>query len=161
MEKLIGFPIPYWNGYTAEAADPKSEFAGIPPMFLEDKYIHPADGSERPNPLKYSLSLNGRSKSGGSEFVTRSTTLTEGPSSPDWGRKIELFKLYHEQIEQALKQSTYTTSETAEHFGVPWANITTFSEDQQDCLYPYRFDFDGLFEQVHDNFHGWVGPDMV
>ncbi|KAI8660255.1 Tyrosinase-Cu-bd domain-containing protein [Fusarium keratoplasticum] len=161
VEKLIGFPIPYWNGYTAEAADPKSEFAGIPPMFLEDKYIHPADGSERPNPLKYSLSLNGRSKSGGSEFVTRSTTLTEGPSSPDWGRKIELFKLYHEQIEQALKQSTYTTSETAEHFGVPWANITTFSEDQQDCLYPYRFDFDGLFEQVHDNFHGWVGPDMA
>ncbi|KAJ4180921.1 hypothetical protein NW755_011456 [Fusarium falciforme] len=138
-----------------------SEFAGIPPMFLEDKYIHPADGSERPNPLKFALSLNGRSKSGESEFVTRSATLTEGPSSPDWDRKIGLFKLYHEQIEQALKQSTYTTSETAEHFGVPWANITTFSEDQRDCLYPYRFDFDGLFEQVHDNFHGWVGPDMA
>ncbi|RSL51348.1 hypothetical protein CEP54_011449 [Fusarium duplospermum] len=161
VEKLIGFPIPYWNGYTSEAACPKSEFAGIPPMFIKDTYIHPEDGSERPNPLKFALSLNGRSKTGESEFVTRSTTLTEGPSSSGWDRKIGLFKLYHGQIEQALKQSTYTTSDTAEHFGVPWTNITTFSEDQKDCLYPFRFDFDGLFEQVHDNFHGWVGPDMA
>ncbi|KAI8715144.1 Tyrosinase-Cu-bd domain-containing protein [Fusarium sp. LHS14.1] len=154
VEKLIGFPIPYWNGYTAESADPKSEFAGIPPMFLQDTYIHPEDGNERPNPLKFALSLNGRSKSGESQFVTRSATLIEGPSSSVWDRKIGLFKLYHEQIEQALKQSTYTASDTAENFGVPWANVKTFSEDQKDCLYPYRFDFDGLFEQVHDNFHG-------
>ncbi|KAJ4320190.1 hypothetical protein N0V84_005975 [Fusarium piperis] len=161
VEKLIGFPIPYWNGYTPAAADPKSPFAGIPPMFLEETYIHPEDASERPNPLKFALSLNGHSKTGECEFVTRSPTLIQGPSSPNWGRKVGLFKLYHDQIAQALKQSTYTTSETAEHFGVPWANITTFSDDQPDGLYPYRFDFDGLFEQIHDNFHGWVGPDMA
>ncbi|RSL99875.1 hypothetical protein CDV31_012009 [Fusarium ambrosium] len=161
VEKLIGFPIPYWNGYASEAADPTSSFAGIPPMFLEDKYIHPVDRSERPNPLKFALALNGHSKSGKGEFVTRSSTLTEGPSSRHWKRTIGLFKLYHRQIEHALRQSTYTSSHTAEHSGVPWAYITTFSDHQKNKLYPYRFDFDGLFEQVHDNFHGWVGPDMA
>ena len=63
-----------------------------------------------------------------------------------------------------MSQSTFTSNTspgTAELFGIPWANITTFSEKQDDKLYPFRFDFDGLFEQVHDNFHGWVGPDMA
>ncbi|KAK7426017.1 hypothetical protein QQZ08_007465 [Neonectria magnoliae] len=161
VEKLIDFPIPYWNGYAPEAAHATSQFAGIPPMFLEDKYIHPVDGSTRPNPLKFALALDGESKSGTCKYVTRCPVLTEGPSSPDWEKKIGLFELYHKQIAHALSQSTYTTSETAEHFGVPWANITTFSDDQKDDLYPHRFDFDGLFEQVHDNFHGWVGPDMA
>ncbi|KPM37859.1 hypothetical protein AK830_g8702 [Neonectria ditissima] len=161
VEKLIDFPIPYWNGYAPEAATETSRFAGIPPMFLEDKYIHPVDGSTRPNPLKFALALDAKSKSGTCKYVTRCPVLTEGPSSPGWKTKIDLFKLYHQQISHALSQPTYTTSETAEHFGVPWANITTFSDNQGDDLYPFRFDFDGLFEQVHDNFHGWVGPDMA
>jgi hypothetical protein len=31
-----------------------------------------------------------------------------------------------------------------------------------DSDYPYRgVNFDGLFEQPHDNYHGWIGPDMA
>ncbi|KAJ3940603.1 uncharacterized protein N0V96_009608 [Colletotrichum fioriniae] len=51
--------------------------------------------------------------------------------------------------------------QSAQHFGIPWANIVDFSDKQPDEDYPFRFDFDGLFEQVHDNFHGWVGNDMA
>ncbi|KAF4975549.1 hypothetical protein FDECE_18563, partial [Fusarium decemcellulare] len=85
----------------------------------------------------------------------------KGPSARGWKEKFGLFKHYHEQIEAALKQKTYTTSESAQHFGVPWTNIPDFSDDNPDIKYPFRHDFDGLFEQVHDNFHGWVGGDMA
>lgn len=162
VETLIGHPIPYWNGFAASSSDPDSKFAGIPPMFLEDTYVHPADGSVRPNPLKYALAMDGKSKDpSGGPYVTRDPALVQGRSSAEWKAKIGLFKLYHDQILLALQQSTYTSPETAEYFGVPWANIPTFSDNQPDSLYPYRLDFDGLFEQVHDNFHGWVGPDMA
>ncbi|KAL7813367.1 hypothetical protein V8C26DRAFT_405712 [Trichoderma gracile] len=161
VEQLIDFPIPYWNGYSVASADPDSPHAGIPPCFFEETYVHPKDGSVRPNPLKYALSLDGKSADGTSQYVTRDKILAEGPSSAKWTNKICMMKLYHEQITNALKQSTFTSSETEEHFGIPWANIQTFSENQPDKLYPHRFDFDGLFEQVHDNVHGWTGPDMA
>ncbi|KAH6655911.1 hypothetical protein BKA67DRAFT_603635 [Truncatella angustata] len=161
IEKLIDYPIPYWNGFSIASSDPTSADAGIPRVFLEETYIHPKDGSVRPNPLKYALALDGKSKSGKGQWVTRDPTLVEGPSSPDWQRKISLFSKYHEQITQALQQKTFTSKDTQEGFGIPWANIPTFSDDQPDSLYPYRLDFDGLFEQVHDNYHGWVGPDMA
>lgn len=112
----------------------------------------------RPNPLKYALALNGLSKDGTSTFVTRDPTLVAGSSSPGWEAKINLFKLYHQQISNALSQSTYSAPED---FGLPWANITNFGDDNPDNWYPNRTDFDGLFEQAHDNFHGWTGPDMV
>ncbi|KAF5675995.1 Hemocyanin beta-C chain unit D [Fusarium circinatum] len=160
VEELIGCGIPYWNGYAKEAACQTSKFAGIPPMFLEETYVHPS-GETRPNPLRFALALDGKSKQSPNTTVTRCSVLTEGQGSPDWKEKISFFKKYHDQIAHALKQSTYTTPESAEHFGIPWANITKFGNDQKDCLYPFRFDFDGLFEQVHDNFHGWVGPDMA
>ncbi|GKU20067.1 unnamed protein product [Fusarium langsethiae] len=51
--------------------------------------------------------------------------------------------------------------ESAQHFGIPWANLVDFTDHQPDTVYPFRCDFDGLFEQVHDNFHGWVGYDMA
>lgn len=129
-------------------------------MFLEETYQHPS-GETRQNPLRFAKALNGKSKDGKSSTVTRNPILTEGPDAKGWKEKIELFKIYHDQIAHALEQKTYTTSESAQHFGVPWANITDFTDDQPDKDYPFRFDFDGLFEQVHDNFHGWVGPDMV
>ncbi|RFN43983.1 hemocyanin, beta-c chain unit d [Fusarium flagelliforme] len=160
VEELIDFPIPYWNGYAAEASVAKSKFAGIPPMFFEEHYQHPKLG-QRSNPLRFAMSLDGKSKDGVSATVTRDETLTQGLSAPGWRAKIEIFTKYHDQISHALAQSTYTTSKSAQHFGVPWANITDFTEDQKDSLYPFRFDFDGLFEQVHDNFHGWVGKDMA
>ncbi|KAK1484154.1 hypothetical protein CTAM01_13067 [Colletotrichum tamarilloi] len=162
VEELIDFPIPYWNGYAKEAACATSKFAGIPPMFLEQTYQHPG-GETRPNPLRFAKALDGKSKDGPGNFstVTRNPILTQGPTAPGWKEKIELFKIYHEQISHALQQSTYTTSESAQHFGKPWANIVDFSDKQPDEDYPFRFDFDGLFEQVHDNFHGWVGNDMA
>jgi hypothetical protein len=158
IEELIDFPIPYWNGYATDASEPTSKYAGIPSVFLQDKYIHPVDNTERPNPLKYALALNGLSKAGTSQFVTRDQTLVAGPKSPGWHAKIHLLEHYHQQITDALSQSTYSA---AEGFGIPWANITNFGDNNPDNWYPHRLDFDGLFEQVHDNFHGWTGPDMV
>ncbi|KAL5590420.1 hypothetical protein FOBRF1_013977 [Fusarium oxysporum] len=160
VEELMDFPVPYWNGFAKEAASPTSKFAGIPPMFLEETYQH-SSGETRQNPLRFAKALNGKSKDGKSSTVTRNPVLAEGPYAKGWKEKIELFKIYHDQIAHALEQKTYTTSESAQHFGVPWANITDFTDDQPDKDYPFRFDFDGLFEQVHDNFHGWVGPDMA
>ncbi|RGP67163.1 beta-c chain unit d [Fusarium sporotrichioides] len=160
VEELIDFPIPYWNGYAKEASVSSSKFAGIPPMFLEQDYQHPQLG-KRKNPLRYAKALDGKSKNGISETVTRNETLTEGPSNPGWGAKIKLFERYHDQIAHALGQTTYTTSESAQHFGIPWANLVDFTDHQPDTAYPFRCDFDGLFEQVHDNFHGWVGYDMA
>ncbi|RYP06965.1 hypothetical protein DL765_009293 [Monosporascus sp. GIB2] len=163
MEQLIGHPIPYWNGFATAATDPASPYAGIPPVFLEETYVHPVDGTTRKNPLKYSLALNGKSKDGTSRYPVRRPVLVEGRrSSPDWVGQIRYLDKYHKQIIASLQTSTYSSpGGTAEGYGLPWANIVTFSEDQADSLYPYRTDFDGLFEQVHDNFHGWVGPDMA
>lgn len=161
VEELIDFPIPYWNGFATQSADPTSPFAGVPSVFFEETYISPKDGSARPNPLKYALALDGKSKQPPNRFVTRDPVLVQGPTALGWAEKVAFFTLYHEQISHALDQSVYTSSHTAESFGVPWANIVEFGENNPDSWYPYRFNFDGLFEQVHDNFHGWVGPDMV
>jgi hypothetical protein len=80
--------------------------------------------------------------------------------------QIGYFNKYHKQIIASLQTPTYSSmysspGQTAEGYGMPWTNIETFSEDQPDNRYPYRTDFDDLFEQVHDNFHGWVGTDKV
>ncbi|KAF4493250.1 Hemocyanin, beta-C chain unit D [Fusarium agapanthi] len=160
VEELIDHGIPYWNGYANEAACETSKFAGIPPMFLEETYVHPS-GERRPNPLRFALALDGKSKKSPNTTVTRCSILTEGQGSSGWKETIGVFKKYHNQMAHALQQSTYTTPESAEHFGVPWANITKFGDDQRDNLYPFRFDFDGLFEQIRDKFHGWVCPDMA
>lgn len=161
VEELIDLPIPYWNGFSTDSANPDSPFAGVPPVFFEETYISPKDGAARPNPLKYALSLNGVSKDPKNQFVTRDPVLVQGKSAPGWASKIALFGLYHDQISHSLSQKTFTSSDTAEGFGLPWQNIPEFSENNPDSNYPFRLDFDGLFEQVHDNFHGWVGPDMV
>lgn len=112
--------------------------------------------------MKYALSLNGQSKAGG-EFTTRYKVLEDGPSSPDWVGKINLFKKYHEQVKAAMEKPTFSVPMSYNSpFGLPWANLPAFTDDQADDLYPLReLNFDGAFEQPHDNYHGWVGPDMV
>ena len=46
--------------------------------------------------------------------------------------------------------------------GYPWANIQSFNPPPPDSDYVYRnYNFDGAYEQPHDNYHGWVGPDMA
>ena len=66
---------------------------------------------------------------------------------------------YQYQVSFALSWPRFSTPEGAP--GYPWANITSFDPPPPDSDYPHRTDFDGLFEQPHDNFHGWVGPDMA
>ncbi|KAF8544172.1 hypothetical protein BDD12DRAFT_924420 [Trichophaea hybrida] len=166
VEELIDFPIPYWNCFAIDTSDPNSPFAGLPKEYLEENYTHPS-GEMRKNPLKYALSLDGLSKTKKSPYVTRYPVLVDGASSPGWDQKIHLFQKYQEQIKSALAKPTFSypmsvTQQQGLPFGTPWANLPAFSDDQPDDDYPYQaLNFDGAFEQPHDNYHGWVGPDMA
>lgn len=153
VEELIDFPIPYWNGFDANAGDPKSPDAGIPAIFLEDTYQHPTKGT-RSNPLKYALTLDGFNKDTQSRYATRNQVLVDGPTSPGWNAQIAYFSKYHQQLLLALSQQSFSHPVGD---AIPWANIPKFLEDMPDDDYMYRTTFDGLFEQAHDNYHGWVG----
>ena len=160
VEELIDFPIPYWNGFAADTSKVDSPTAGLPSIFLEDTYTNSA-GEVRKNPLKWALSFNSKNKSGSGAYVERYAALTDGKKGADWVRKVQLFDKYHKQIALALAQPIYSYPEGD---AVPWANLPAFQDDQPDNLYPQTYKsmyFDGLFEQAHDNYHGWVGPDMV
>ena len=157
VDELIGFPIPYWDFFALSVGDSTSPDAGIPQAFLEDSYQHPTKGP-RPNPLKWALSLNGKSADGTSRFVVRDKILVNGPQDVGWPSKIAYFQtLYFGQFQAALQQSTFSQPQD----WIPWAAILKLTEHMPDDQYPHRSDFDGLFEQAHDNLHGWVGPDMV
>lgn len=166
LEELIDFPIPYWNGFATDAAEPDSPFAGIPEIFLEEDYIHP-DGSTRKNPLKYAYGYRGKSKDGTSKYVQRNPTLVKGrPSQPgpeldEWDREVHMFTKYHDQIKRAMQTNVFSSPQG---LGLPWAAIPSFAEDMPDNWYSGQHSFDGWFEQAHDNFHGWIGGptgDMV
>ncbi|KAJ4301338.1 hypothetical protein N0V90_003430 [Kalmusia sp. IMI 367209] len=163
VEELIDFPIPYWNGYATVTADVDSTYAGLPSIFLEDEYIN-SRGELRKNPLRWALGPNGANKLG-NKYVERAAELVAGPGDPNlrplWERKVKLFGKYHKQIASALAKESY--SEPEDPTGFPWANLPAFSDDQPDSDYPdtAKQFFDGLFEQAHDNYHGWVGPDMA
>ena len=156
VEHLIDFPIPYWNCFAADSANPESPVAGIPAAFLDETYEHPSKGT-RPNPLKYALTLDGFNPDIKQKYVTRDPILVAGPTSPDWTSKIAFFKKYHAQLAAALSQDSFSHPELADGNAIPWANIPKFLEDMPDDQYAYRTTFDGLFEQAHDNFHGWIG----
>ncbi|KAJ5295828.1 hypothetical protein N7508_010649 [Penicillium antarcticum] len=159
VEELIDFPIPYWNGFAVGTGEPDSPYAGLPSNYLDDFYAH-SNGEQRRNPLKYALLLNGQNRTGTSEYVERSPELVEGRGHPNWSNKIKWFKQYHRQIEHAFEQHDFSLQQAQ---GCPWANIPDFKENQPDNCYPEasRKFFDGLFEQVHDKYHGWIGPDIV
>ena len=153
VEELINFSIPYWNGYAANTGDPTSPDAGIPAVFLEETYEHPTKGT-RPNPLKYALTLDGFNKITTSKYATRNQVLIDGPTSPGWNAQITYFSKYHQQLLSAISQQSFSHPEGD---AIPWANIPIFLQDMPDDMYMYRTTFDGLFEQAHDNYHGWVG----
>ncbi|KAH8705378.1 hypothetical protein BGW36DRAFT_421940 [Talaromyces proteolyticus] len=159
VEELIDFAVPYWNGFAAESGDPSSPHAGIPSAFLDETYIH-SNGERRKNPLKYALSLGGENKSRTSKYVERCQELVDGRTNPLWAKKVSMLALYHQQIANAFSQEDFSLREG---HGYPWGNVPDFSENQPDSLYPEaaRQYFDGLFEQVHDNYHGWIGRDMA
>jgi Common central domain of tyrosinase len=168
VEELIDFPIPYWNGFATDAADPDSPFAGIPDIFLEDKYTAP-DGIVRKNPLRWAYSYQGRSKSAPeTPYVQRNPILVKGrPNEPGpdrdaWNKQINMFSLYHQQIVAAMQQSVFSLPQynptpvvAAE---AAWAALPAFLENMPDSDYKVAYGtFDGHFEQAHDNFHGWIG----
>jgi hypothetical protein len=168
VEELIDFPIPYWNGFATDAANPDSPYAGIPEIFLEDTYIAP-DGTTRKNPLRWAYSYQGKSKSNPeTPYVQRNPILVKGrPSQPGpdreaWNKQINLFNLYHQQIVTSMQQSVFslpqynpTPNVSAE---AAWAALPSFLQDMPDSDYTVAYGtFDGHFEQAHDNFHGWIG----
>ena len=166
VENLIDFPIPYWNGFAADTSDVNSPHAGLPSIFTEESYVN-STGETRPNPLRYACAYNGKNKTGSGQYVERYAVLAQGPSpqDPRWVEKVHLFQMYHDQIVKAFDQPLYSVSEDSEGIvGLPWANLPAFSDNQDPSKYPERVKqmyFDGNFELVHDNYHGWVGPDMA
>ena len=88
--------------------------------------------------------------------------LEQGPTISGWNEKISKYTtIYRGQIKNSLTQKTYSRPEEA---GIPWANIPSFEQYERNSNYQYRTTFDGIFEQPHDNLHGWLGGekgDMV
>ncbi|WP_322051980.1 tyrosinase family protein [Paraburkholderia bannensis] len=169
FEQTIGCAVPYWNWYAEDAAIDGSPNAGLPQAFLDATYVHPRSGEVRPNPLRYAAARNGVSKACGAaqppgadcRWVQRDPLFyTHGDEQREArAKKIAMVRIFQEQVANALKWPTF--SQPQGWPGYPWQNILTFDPPQSDELYPNRTDFDGLYEQPHDNFHGWIGPDMA
>lgn len=171
LETLLGCPIPYWDWMAAEASVDGSPQAGLPQAFLDETYVHPGTGERRPNPLRYAAAKNGRSKAcvetetDGAEacrFVQRNPLFyTTGDDQR--AARAQLFamaEIFQQQVVDALKFDVF--SQPQGNPGYPWANIPTFDPPQPDDDYPQRsLNFDGAYEQPHDNYHGWIGPDMA
>jgi hypothetical protein len=167
FEREIGCAIPYWNWYAQDAAD-DSPAGGLPQAFKDETYVHPLSGEERPNPLRYAAAMGGASKACikspppgvDCRWVQRDPILyTSGDDRREERReKLCTIRTYQRQVQRALAFASFSHQEGT---GYPWANIQSFDPPAPDCDYVYRnYDFDGAYEQPHDNFHGWVGPDM-
>jgi hypothetical protein len=174
FEKLVDSPVPYWDFMSPDVTDVDSPDSGIPAAFKEETYTHPDTGEERPNPLRFAVAKGGRSKAcanehgeqrvvGGTpcEFVHRDPVLytTGDDHRRERAAKLHLVEKFQEQVRWAFTWPVFSTPEGTP--GYPWANIQTFHPPPPDSDYPHRCDFDGLYEQPHDNFHGWIGPDMA
>lgn len=167
FEELIDFPVPYWNWMSPNVAKDGDAEAGLPQAFKDETYVHPRTGEVRPNPLKYAAAKGGRSKLCESKelppaqswFVQRDPVLyTQGDDQREARQeKLNLLIKYQEQVRNAFQWKVFSTPQGSP--GYPWANIPTFPAP--DSSYPNCCDFDGRFEQPHDNYHGWVGPDMA
>lgn len=170
FEELIDHAVPYWNWMAEDASVDGSPDAGIPQAFKDLEYVHPDSGEVRPNPLRFAAAKDGRSKAcagPGHEagdvdcrWVQRHPLLyTSGDTDREAREmKVLLTRIFQEQVSNALQWSVFSSPQGD---GRPWANIPVFTPPQPDHLYPHRTDFDGLYEQPHDNYHGWIGPDMA
>ncbi|GGL38272.1 hypothetical protein GCM10009091_20230 [Pseudomonas brenneri] len=170
LEALIDCPIPYWDWMAEDASVDGSPQAGLPQAFLDETYVHPHSGEVRRNPLRYAAAKDGRSKvcaSGNVEgvdcrFVQRNPLFyTQGDQQRL--KRTQLYgmsRIFQQQVVDALTFKTFSQPQGVP--GYPWANITVFDPPQKDELYPNRtLNFDGLYEQPHDNYHGWIGGDMA
>ncbi|MFJ3483310.1 tyrosinase family protein [Pseudomonas sp. NPDC090202] len=170
LEELIDHAIPYWDWMAADASIDGSPEAGLPQAFLDETYVRPDTGLTCPNPLRYAAAKDGQSKlcstgqmSGPQcRYVQRNPLFyTHGDDQRQARTQLyAMSRIFQQQVVDALKFETFSTPQGVP--GYPWANIPTFDPPQPDDLYPYRdVNFDGLFEQPHDNYHGWIGADMA
>ena len=175
FERRLGSAVPYWNWYAEGAAIDGSPGAGLPQAFKDLTYVHPLTGEVRPNPLRFAAAKGGISKACAAgvppsqqavppidcRWVQRDPVLyTEGDDQrAARTRKIGLTLQYQQQVQRALAFKDFSHPQG---IGYPWANIPTFDPPPPDSDYVYRnYNFDGAYEQPHDNYHGWVGPDMA
>jgi tyrosinase len=172
FEQVLGMAVPFWNWMAEDADVDGSPNAGIPRAFLEPTYLHPVTGGTRPNPLRFAAAKDGRSKAcaGGAtgiapglycRWVQRDPLFsTSGDDHRAEREKLfRMVRIFQNQVVNALRWPVFSQLEGWP--GYPWANILTFHPPQPDELYPNREDFDGLYEQPHDNWHGWIGADMA
>jgi tyrosinase len=173
FEQLLDMPVPYWNWMALDANVDGSPNAGIPQAFLDATYIHPETGAERPNPLRFAAAKDGHSKACSAvatqenlsdadcRWVQRNPLFytTGDDHRAEREKLIRMVRIFQNQVVQALQWPIFSQPEGAP--GHPWANILEFDPPQPDKLYPNREDFDGLYEQPHDNWHGWIGFDMA
>lgn len=169
FEQQLGCAVPYWNWMAVGASVDGDPAAGLPQAFKDETYIHPQTKEVRANPLLFAAARNGRSKACASSaaagincyYVQRDPLLytTGDDHREERTKKIAMTRIFQEQVVQALSWNTF--SQPQGWPGHPWANITAFDPPQPDNLYPNRTDFDGLYEQPHDNYHGWIGGDMA
>jgi tyrosinase len=169
FERLIGCAAPYWNWFAKDASVDGSPSAGLPAAFTEVFFVHPRTGETRPNPLRFAAARNGASKACvkgpqpgmDCHYVQRDPLLyTCGDDQrTQRARKIGLTLLYQQQVRRAMAFPDFSVPQGVGH---PWANIPSFDPPPPDSDYVYRdVNFDGAYEQPHDNYHGWVGPDMA
>ncbi|HWD99870.1 MAG TPA: tyrosinase family protein, partial [Bryobacteraceae bacterium] len=172
FEQLLGMAVPYWNWMAEDANIDGNPNAGIPQACKDLTYIHPKTRVERPNPLRFAAAKGGRSKrcaapntgaesDGDCRWVQRNPLFyTSGDDHrAERERLIRMVRIFQDQVVNALKWPVFSQPEGWP--GYPWANILVFDPPQPDKLYPNREDFDGLYEQPHDNWHGWIGFDMA
>jgi tyrosinase len=169
LEALIDHPIPYWDWMAEHASVDGNPEAGLPQAYLDETYIHPETGEERLNPLRYAAAKDGKSKLCAlgmisvpqCRYVQRNPLFyTSGDDQRQAREKLyDMARLFQQQVVVAQKFETFSKPQGD---GFPWANLPSFEPPQPDKLYPYReVNFDGLFEQPHDNYHGWIGADMA
>jgi tyrosinase len=169
FEHQVGMPIPYWDFMSPRAVEDGDPAAGLPGAFRDCDYVAPSTGETRPNPLRFAVAAGGRSKAcakggdthGDCRYVQRFPWLyTSGEDSREkrlgW---LAMLATFQQQVAFAMRFSRFSAPEGDP--GYPWANLPSFKPPQPDRLYPHRTDFDGLYEQAHDNLHGWIGPDMA
>jgi len=171
FEQQIGMAVPYWNWMSPNVSKLGDPEAGLPQAFIDKTYKHPETGEVRPNPLRYAIARNGRSKAceGGHneipddqcQYVQRDPVFyTTGEDSKEKRQqKFNLLNKFQRQVSEALMWPVFSTPQGSP--GYPWANIPTFDPPPPDRDYPHKCDFDGRYEQPHDNYHGWSGPDMA
>lgn len=168
FEQMIDCPVPYWNWYAVTASRDGRPGSGLPQAFVDETYVHPRTGEVRPNPLRFAAARGGRGKACANTSGTDCRWVRRDPVLYTTGdeqraarqRKLGLLRLFQDQVTRALRFDLFSTPQGWP--GYPWANIQSFDPPPPDTDYPYRTEtFDGAYEQPHDNFHGWIGPDMA